>query len=156
MSILTDNEDDFGPTPFNRRLANVLGGYPRGAIVQASNNVGWWLCLQDDNSSDPDAGGAGWCAIPDPDDVAARQYTSAVLALASRPPVHPQHEVSGYLTELQHGPAEDSCDGAAGDDSPKMPRRRDFAPAYGLAMLVASALIVIGSVAYFMFRTIPS
>lgn len=38
----------------------AVGGYPSGAILQSSDNVGWWRCTADNNPTDPEAGGAGW------------------------------------------------------------------------------------------------
>jgi hypothetical protein len=37
-----------------------VGGYPAGAMVLRTDEVGYWLNTTDDNTSDPEAGGAGW------------------------------------------------------------------------------------------------
>lgn len=40
-----------------------VNGYPKGAVVLASDGNGGWLNTVDDNETDPEAGGAGW--VPD-------------------------------------------------------------------------------------------
>ena len=48
-----------GPIPFNAAVS-AAGGYPKGARVQsATNPPRVWLCTTDNNTTDPDAGGAG-------------------------------------------------------------------------------------------------
>ena len=49
-----------GPIPYNAAISSA-GGYPKGARVQsATNPPRIWLCTADNNTTDPDAGGAGW------------------------------------------------------------------------------------------------
>jgi len=40
-----------------------VGGYPKGARVLRADGTGYWLNQTDNNTTDPDAGGAGW--VPD-------------------------------------------------------------------------------------------
>jgi hypothetical protein len=40
-----------------------VGGYPKGARVLRADGTGYWLNQADNNTTDPDAGGAGW--VPD-------------------------------------------------------------------------------------------
>lgn len=49
-----------GQSPYNSTFAGLIGGYPNGAVVQSADKTGWWRCTTDNNSTDPDAGGAGW------------------------------------------------------------------------------------------------
>lgn len=35
-------------------------GYPLGAIVRKASNNGLWVCVQQNNTTNPDTGGAGW------------------------------------------------------------------------------------------------
>jgi hypothetical protein len=59
-----------------------IGGYPKGARVLRADGLGYWLSIIDDNSNDPDAGGAGW--VPDGSSrPAASVYASAQQTLAS-------------------------------------------------------------------------
>lgn len=49
-----------GPVPYNPDVSTA-GGYPKGARVQsATNPPRIWICTVDGNTSNPDAGGAGW------------------------------------------------------------------------------------------------
>lgn len=45
-------------------FATAVGGYPQGAIVSATNGVGFWYCLIDNNLNNPDTAtnplAAGW------------------------------------------------------------------------------------------------
>jgi hypothetical protein len=54
-----------GGVPYNSAFAAdaKVGGYPKGARVLRSDGTGYWLNQADNNTTDPDAGGAGW--VPD-------------------------------------------------------------------------------------------
>lgn len=53
-----------GAVPYNSAFATAIGGYPKGAVLASSSIDGReWLNLTDGNTSDPDAGGAGWMAL---------------------------------------------------------------------------------------------
>jgi hypothetical protein len=41
----------------------AIGGYPKGALVLSADSSHWWLCTADDNTTNPDASGAGWTQI---------------------------------------------------------------------------------------------
>lgn len=49
-----------GRYPFDAAFATAVGGYPKGAVLAATSGNGSWLNLVDNNTADPDAGGAGW------------------------------------------------------------------------------------------------
>lgn len=54
-----------GPVVYNSVFSALIGGYPRGAVVQSATAVGrFWQSTVDDNVTDPDAGGAGWVTWP--------------------------------------------------------------------------------------------
>ena len=46
--------------PFDPTFATAVGGYPKGAIIQSSTGVGFWISTSENNSNNPDSGGAGW------------------------------------------------------------------------------------------------
>lgn len=49
--------------PYDPTWQTAVGGYPQGSIVQSLQRFGlFWLSLVDDNTTDPDTGGAGWYA----------------------------------------------------------------------------------------------
>lgn len=41
-------------------VSAALVGYAKGAILAMTDGAGWWICTVEDNTTDPDAGGAGW------------------------------------------------------------------------------------------------
>jgi hypothetical protein len=45
---------------YNSDLATSISGYLAGTILGMTDNSGLWLNLTDGNTTDPDAGGAGW------------------------------------------------------------------------------------------------
>ncbi len=61
---------------YNADFSAAIGGYPKYAIL---NKVGatalWWISTVDNNTSDPDAGGANWSPFPISSVVAARTVT---------------------------------------------------------------------------------
>lgn len=45
---------------YDGTFATAIGGYPQGAIVQSADFTGFWRSTANSNTTDPDAGGAGW------------------------------------------------------------------------------------------------
>jgi len=53
-----------GQTPvYNSTLASAMGGYATGAVVSMADGSGLWFNLTNGNTTDPDAGGAGWVPL---------------------------------------------------------------------------------------------
>lgn len=52
---------------FDPSFAADIGGYPVGAFLQATSGAGnFWISTADNNSENPDTGGARWTAFPGP------------------------------------------------------------------------------------------
>lgn len=66
---------------FSSAFATATGGYPQGARVLNAAGNGYWLSLIDNNSNNPDTGGAGW--IPESKRAVASVYASAQQTLAT-------------------------------------------------------------------------
>jgi hypothetical protein len=50
-----------GPIAYDATFQTEIGGYPSGAIVQSAVTPGkFWMSLADNNTTNPDSGGAGW------------------------------------------------------------------------------------------------
>lgn len=49
-----------GMYPYDATFSAAIGGYPQGAVVLAAGGVGSWQSMVDNNTNNPDAGGAGW------------------------------------------------------------------------------------------------
>lgn len=53
-----------GPVYYDGTFSSAQGGYPAGAtIAQAATLGAYWVSLIDNNTSDPDTGGANWLGI---------------------------------------------------------------------------------------------
>lgn len=46
--------------PYDSAFATAVGGYPLGALVQRTDGTGFWRNLVANNTTDPEAFGAGW------------------------------------------------------------------------------------------------
>lgn len=54
-----------GIIAYNSTYSSDIGGYPNGALIASATVSGqYWLSTADNNTSDPDAGGANWQSIP--------------------------------------------------------------------------------------------
>lgn len=54
-----------GPIFYDSAFAASIGGYPKGTILSSTIVPGYrWLSTTENNSTDPDAGGAGWVQDP--------------------------------------------------------------------------------------------
>jgi hypothetical protein len=53
-----------GQYPYDAAFSIGIGGYPKGALIPSANTPGqWWQSNVDNNTSDPDTGGAGWTSL---------------------------------------------------------------------------------------------
>lgn len=50
-------------TTYNSGFSTSIGGYPEGAILASTTAGLYWLSTTDNNTSNPDAGGANWVAF---------------------------------------------------------------------------------------------
>ena len=67
---------------YNSAFSSAIGGYPKGSKVLMANGSGYWRSIIDNNTSDPDTGGAGW--VPDSPGVAiASVYASTQNTIAT-------------------------------------------------------------------------
>ena len=49
-----------GPVGYDATFSTAVGGYPRGAVLASATGQGFWYSFLNNNTNDPDAGGAGW------------------------------------------------------------------------------------------------
>lgn len=52
-----------GPMYYDAAFATAIDGYPKGAIIASTTLGVLWQSIVDNNSSNPDAGGAGWSLL---------------------------------------------------------------------------------------------
>ena len=63
LSQAIQYEQAGGHFPYDSSFASSVGGYPVGAIVQSTDNSGFWVNGTANNSTDPEAFGAGWLPL---------------------------------------------------------------------------------------------
>ena len=68
---------------FDASFAATVGGYPKGARVLNASANGYWLSVIDNNSNNPDTGGAGWIPFGGTSAPTASVYASAQQTLAT-------------------------------------------------------------------------
>ena len=49
--------------PYDSAFSTAVGGYPKGAILQSANFAGLWVSTAENNTTNPDTGGAGWTSL---------------------------------------------------------------------------------------------
>lgn len=52
-----------GQPVYNGTFSTAIGGYPNGAILQSADGTGFWRSMADNNTSNPDTGGANWAPM---------------------------------------------------------------------------------------------
>ena len=83
--------------PYDSTFSTAIGGYPKGAILQAANFGGLWTNTVENNTTNPDAGGAGWVSLSF-EGSQAITVTSADVTLTQLQSAYPVIIVSGTLT----------------------------------------------------------
>lgn len=71
-----------GPVPYDATLSSAIGGYPGGTILTAATSGAFWFSTADDNTSNPNSGGANWVGFT-PIDLYAVDSGSANAGAAS-------------------------------------------------------------------------
>ena len=52
-----------GPMPYDATFSAAIGGYPKYALIASTALGNLWQSLVDNNTSNPDTGGANWVAL---------------------------------------------------------------------------------------------
>lgn len=53
------------PVKYDSSFSSSVGGYPKGAFIQSATTGKFWISSVDDNTTNPDSGGANWISFPD-------------------------------------------------------------------------------------------
>lgn len=53
-----------GTYAYNAAFSAAIGGYPKGAFISTAAYDGYWVSTVENNTTNPDTGGAGWRAVP--------------------------------------------------------------------------------------------
>ena len=83
--------------PYDSTFSTAVGGYPKGAILQAAAFGGLWVSTAENNTTNPDTGGAGWVSLAF-EGSQAITVTSLDVTLTQLQSAYPVLIVSGALT----------------------------------------------------------
>lgn len=98
LSQAIQYEQSGGHFPFSSVFASAVGGYPIGAIVQSTDNSGFWVNGTANNTTDPEAFGAGWQPLKQAG-VAAISVASANVTLTALQAGKDVLLITGSLTQ---------------------------------------------------------
>ena len=51
------------PVIYDATFSAAIGGYPKGSILTSGAGGSWWLSTVENNTTNPDTGGAGWLSL---------------------------------------------------------------------------------------------
>lgn len=63
MSAWTRWQNSGGLVPYDSGFSTSIGGYPAGSVLKGTSAGVAWMSIVDDNTTNPNTGGAGWIAI---------------------------------------------------------------------------------------------
>lgn len=90
-----------GMFPYDGTFSGNIGGYPKGAVLQSADFGGIWVNTTDNNTSDPDTGGAGWTALAFEGSKSVT-ITSSDVTLTTLQAAYPVILVSGAITAARN------------------------------------------------------
>lgn len=82
---------------YDSAFSTAVGGYPKGAILQSANLTGLWISTAENNTTNPDTGGAGWVSLSFEGSQAVT-VTTANVTLTQLQSAYPVIIVSGAKT----------------------------------------------------------
>ena len=82
---------------YDSTFLGVIGGYPKGAILQSTSFAGLWMSSIENNTTNPDAGGAGWVSLTF-EGLTSVAMSSSTVALTQLQSAYPIVKVTGTLT----------------------------------------------------------
>ena len=82
---------------YDSAFSTTIGGYPKGAILQSANTAGLWVSTAENNTTDPDNGGAGWVSLAF-EGLQSITVTSSNVTLTQLQSAYPVLVISGALT----------------------------------------------------------
>lgn len=86
---------------YDSTFSTAVGGYPKGAILQSANFAGLWVSTAENNTTNPDTGGAGWTSLSFEGSQAVT-VTTANVTLTQLQSAYPVIIVSGAKTAARN------------------------------------------------------
>jgi hypothetical protein len=68
-----------GPIVYDSAFSAAIGGYPKGSVILRTNQANWVLSTADNNTSNPDIGGANWTPLYFPSGLLATYNVGVLL-----------------------------------------------------------------------------
>lgn len=90
-----------GMFPYDSTFSTAIGGYPKGAVLQAAAFGGLWVNTTENNTTNPDTGGAGWTSLAF-EGSQSISVTSADVTLTQLQSAYPVLIISGALTAARN------------------------------------------------------
>ena len=87
--------------PFDATFAGIIGGYPKGAILQSSTFAGLWVSTIENNTNNPDTTGTGWASFAF-DGVQTITMSSSSVTLTTLQSAYPIIVINGTLTSASN------------------------------------------------------
>jgi hypothetical protein len=63
LSLINQWQQAGGLPTYSSTFSTAIGGYPNGAILQSADGTGFWRSTVDNNTANPDTGGANWLPV---------------------------------------------------------------------------------------------
>jgi len=86
---------------YDSAFSTTIGGYPKGAILQSTNNNGLWISSAENNTTNPDTGGAGWTSLAF-EGSQTITVTTADVTVTQLQSAYPVLIISGALTAARN------------------------------------------------------
>ena len=78
-------------------FSTTIGGYPKGAVLESTSFNGLWISSAENNTTDPDNGGAGWISLAF-EGLQSVAMSSTSVTLTTLQAAYPIIKVTGVLT----------------------------------------------------------
>lgn len=85
-----------GLVGYNSAFSTAIGGYPQGAVLVKADGSGFWLSTADNNTSNPDTGGANWTAM-----VGTQAYSRVIGANSANNSGSPNSQIDLNATAIE-------------------------------------------------------
>ena len=82
---------------YDSTFSTTIGGYPKGAILQSTSFNGFWTSTAENNTTNPDTGGAGWVATAF-EGLETIPTTGGTTTLTNLQAAYPIISITGALT----------------------------------------------------------
>jgi len=101
ITAITQWQQAGGFFAYDSSFSSTISGYPKGSILQSANLAGLWVSTAENNTTNPDTGGAGWTSFAF-EGSQAISITTADVTLTQLQSAYPILIVSGAITAARN------------------------------------------------------